>query len=264
MIRAGGDLDDRESRWQNRQTAMLARTRPGPAGARGTPGRALGRCGTIDAKPPGAPPAVTLAASCILRLFSWAFGRAPGAQVAARGITGRRRAAPAAQTGGPPRGILFPLPVTPCDVARFAHRAAFNGWMCAAARARASVLPCPIASPAPVTRKRAAPFCVSAAVWYASRLGLRASCALGIAPLFAAVAAQGPIGRGPRLPAPRTHAAANPVGGNAFIPPPPARAFFLGVFVGHVPPFCGCGPGEGCPTDLWHLWPAGHPRGQAV
>ena len=50
------------------------------------------------------------------------------------------------------------------NVARFAHRAAFNGWMCAAARARASVLPCPIAPPAPVTRKRAAPFRVSAAV----------------------------------------------------------------------------------------------------
>ena len=66
VIHARGDLDDRNSRWQNRQTAMLARTRPGPAGARGTPGRALGRCGTIYAKPPGAPSAVTLAASCIL------------------------------------------------------------------------------------------------------------------------------------------------------------------------------------------------------
>ena len=41
VIHARGDLDDRNSaRWQNRQTAMLARTRPGPAGARGTPGRA--------------------------------------------------------------------------------------------------------------------------------------------------------------------------------------------------------------------------------
>ena len=40
MIRAGGDLDDRESRWQNRQTAMLARTRPGH-GAREGRGRAL-------------------------------------------------------------------------------------------------------------------------------------------------------------------------------------------------------------------------------
>ena len=47
MIRAGGDLDDRESRWQNRKTAMLARTRPGPAGARGTPGRALGWCAAV-------------------------------------------------------------------------------------------------------------------------------------------------------------------------------------------------------------------------
>ena len=36
VIDARGDLDDRNSRWQNRQTAMLARTRPGPAGARGT------------------------------------------------------------------------------------------------------------------------------------------------------------------------------------------------------------------------------------
>ena len=47
MILARGDLDDRESRWQNRQTAMLARTRPGPAGARGTPGRALGWCAAV-------------------------------------------------------------------------------------------------------------------------------------------------------------------------------------------------------------------------
>ena len=88
-----------------------------------------------------------------------------------------------------------------------------------------------------------------------------APCALGLAPLFAAMPAQSPIGRGPRLPAPRTHAAANPVGGNAFIPPPPARAFFLGIFVGHVPSFRGCGPREGRPADLW---PAEHPRGQAV
>ena len=70
VIDARGDLDDRNSRWQNRQTAMLARTRPGPAGARGTPGRAMGWCAAIDAKPPGAPPGVALAASCILRLFS--------------------------------------------------------------------------------------------------------------------------------------------------------------------------------------------------
>ena len=47
MIHARGDLDDRNSRWQNRQTAMLARTRPGPAGARGTPGRALGWCAAV-------------------------------------------------------------------------------------------------------------------------------------------------------------------------------------------------------------------------
>ena len=39
VIHACGDLDDCKSRWQNRQTAMLARTRPGPAGARGTPAR---------------------------------------------------------------------------------------------------------------------------------------------------------------------------------------------------------------------------------
>ena len=91
VIHARGDLDDRISRWQNRQTAMLARTRPGPA----------------------------------------------------------------AQTGGPPRGILFPLPVTPCHVTRFAHRAAFNGWMCAAARALASVLP------TRCDRARASPFRIS-------------------------------------------------------------------------------------------------------
>ena len=70
MILAGGDLDYSNSRWQNRQPAMLARTRPGPAGARRTPGRALGRCGTIDAKPPGAPPGITLSAPCIFSHFS--------------------------------------------------------------------------------------------------------------------------------------------------------------------------------------------------
>ena len=86
------------------------------------------------------------------------------------------------------------------------------------------------------------------AVLYAGRLGLRASCALGLAPLLAAMPAQGPIGRGPRLPAPRTHAAGSPLGGNAFIPPPPARAFFLGVFVWHVPSFRGCSPDEGRPA----------------
>ena len=46
-IHACGDLDDCKSRWQNRQTAMLARTRPGPAGARGTPRRALGWCAAV-------------------------------------------------------------------------------------------------------------------------------------------------------------------------------------------------------------------------
>ena len=69
VIHAGGDLDDCKSRWQNRQTAMLARTRPGPAGARRTPGRALGRCGTIYTKPSYSPLDVALAASCILRLL---------------------------------------------------------------------------------------------------------------------------------------------------------------------------------------------------
>ena len=49
VIDARGDLDDRNSRWQNRQTAMLARTRPGPAGARGTPGRAMGWCAAVYA-----------------------------------------------------------------------------------------------------------------------------------------------------------------------------------------------------------------------
>ena len=66
VIDARGDLDDRESRWQNRQTAMLARTRPGPAGARGTPGRALGWCAAIYTKPSYSPLDVALAASCIL------------------------------------------------------------------------------------------------------------------------------------------------------------------------------------------------------
>ena len=63
MIDPRGDLDDRNSRWQNRQTAMLARTCPGPAGARGTPGRALGRCGTIYTKPSYSPLNVALSAS---------------------------------------------------------------------------------------------------------------------------------------------------------------------------------------------------------
>ena len=47
VIDARGDLDDRNSRWQNRQTTMLARPRPGPAGARETPGRALGWCAAV-------------------------------------------------------------------------------------------------------------------------------------------------------------------------------------------------------------------------
>ena len=63
MIDPRGDLDDRNSRRQNRQTAMLARTRPGPAGARGTPRRALGRCGTIYTKPSYSPLDIALAAS---------------------------------------------------------------------------------------------------------------------------------------------------------------------------------------------------------
>ena len=66
VIDARGDLDDRNSRWQNRQTAMLARTRPGPAGARGTPGRAMGWCAAIYTKPSYSPLDVALAASCIL------------------------------------------------------------------------------------------------------------------------------------------------------------------------------------------------------
>ena len=167
------------------------------------------------------------------------------------GRTSRRPAALPAPCHALPRGMVR----TPCRLQRV------DVCRSACTRERPGV---PIAPPAPVTRKRAASFRVSSAVWYASRLGLRASCALGLAPLFAAVPAQGPIGRGLRLSAPRTHAAGNPVGGNAFITPLPARAFFLGVFVGHVPPFRGCGPGEGRPADLWHLWPAGHPRGQAV
>ena len=63
MIDPRGDLDDRNSRRQNRQTAMLARTRPRPAGAQRTPGRALGRCGTIYTKPSYSPLDVALSAS---------------------------------------------------------------------------------------------------------------------------------------------------------------------------------------------------------
>ena len=209
MIDARGDLDDRNSRWQNRQTAMLARTRPGPAGARRTPGRALGRCAAIYTKPSYSPLDVALAASRILRLFSLAFGRAPGAPVAIRGITGRG---------------------------------------CAAARARARVPRRPVAPPAPVTRERAAPFRVSAAVKNAGRLGPSAPCALGLATLFAAVPAQGPIGRGLHLSAPRTHAAGEALGGNAFITPTPACTFFPGIPVGHVPSLRGCDPGKRRPA----------------
>ena len=161
---------------------------------------------------------------------------------------GAGRTAPAAQTGGPPQRHIGPAPCravprgtvrTPCrlqwvDVCRSA---------CTRARSAA-----PVAPPAPVARKLAAPFRVSAAVKNASRLGLRAPCALGLAPLFAAVPAQGPIGRGPRLPAPRTHAASEALGGNAFIPPTPACTFFLGIFIWHIPSFRGCSPGEGRPA----------------
>ena len=54
------------------------------------------------------------------------------------------------------------------------------------------------------------------------------------------------------------------LGGNAFITPPPARTFFIRVFVWHVPPFRGRNPGEGRPAPLRRLRPAEHLRGQAA
>ena len=92
---------------------------------------------------------------------------------------------------------------------------------------------------APVTRAPAAPFGISAGVKHAGCPGLRAPCALGLAPLLAATLAQAVMRHGPGLSASWTHAAGEAFGGNAFITPPPARAFFIGVFVWHVPPFRG-------------------------
>ena len=69
--------------------------------------------------------------------------------------------------------------------------------------------------------------------------GLRVPCALGLAPLLAATLAQAVIRHGPGLSASWTHAAGEAFGGNAFITPPPARTFFIGVFVWHAPPFRG-------------------------
>ena len=133
-----------------------------------------------------------------------------------------------------------------------------------ATRAQASLPPCPVAPLAPVTRAPAAPFGISAGVKYAGCPGLRAPCALGLAPLLAATLAQAVIRHGPGLSASWTHAAGEAFGGNAFITPPPARTFFIRVFVWHVPPFRGRNPGEGRPARLRRLRPAEHLRGQAA
>ena len=129
MISARGDLDDRVARRQDRQTAMLVRAQVRAAGALRAPGRALGRCGAIYAKPSHPAPDVTPAASGVLRLLPCGFGRAPGAPFTARAVIGGRRAALAALTGGTPRGILFPLAFTFRLAAGLADRAAFNGLL---------------------------------------------------------------------------------------------------------------------------------------
>ena len=240
MIDARGDLDDRESRWQNRQdhdarpNAMKWRPRTG------------GRTGDT-----GTGPGMVRRSLCIAAVR--AAGRSAGGFLYSSPFflsvwprswrTGRSRRhhwAPACRTGRTNRRSRR---VAYCSrsLSRLAtwhgsHTVPPSTGGCvpqrvhvrASRRARSRRLPLSRA-------KRAAPFRVSAAVWYASRLGLRASCALGLATLFAAMPAQGPIGRGPRLPAPRTHAAGDPLGGNAFIPPPPACTFLLGILVWHVP-----------------------------
>ena len=239
MISARGDLDDRVARRQDRQTAMLVRAQVRAAGALRAPGRALGRCGAIYAKPSHPAPDVTPAASGVLRLLPCGFGRAPGAPFTARAAVGGGHTASAALAGGTPRGILFPLAFTFRLAAGLADRAAFNGLLLCATRAPASLPPCPVAPLAPVTRAPAAPFGISAGVKYAGCPGLRAPCALGLAPLLAATLAQAVIRHGPGLSASWTHAAGEAFGGNAFITPPPARTFFIGVFVWHVPPFRG-------------------------
>ena len=135
MIDPRGDLDDRNSRWQNRQTAMLARTCPGPAGARGTPGRALGRCGTIYTKPSYSPLDVALAASCILRLAkarqtttfslsvwprSWRTGRNTRHHWALACRTGRTSRRPAARhiVPAPCHAVPRVTVRTPCPLQR--------------------------------------------------------------------------------------------------------------------------------------------------
>ena len=90
MISARGDLDDRVARRQDRQTAMLVRAQVRAAGALRAPGRALGRCGAIYAKPSHPAPDVTPAASGVLRLLPCGFGRAPGAPFTARAVIGSR------------------------------------------------------------------------------------------------------------------------------------------------------------------------------
>ena len=264
MISARRDLDDRVARRQDRQAAMLVRAQVRAAGALRAPGRALGRCGAIYAKPSHPAPDVTPAASGVLRLLPCGFGRAPGAPFATRAAVGGGRTASAALASCTPRGILFPLAFTPRLAAGFAHRAAFHGLLLCATRAQASLPPCPVAPLAPVTRAPAAPFGISAGVKYAGCPGLRAPCALGLAPLLAATLAQAVIRHGPGLSASWTHAAGEAFGGNAFITPPPARTFFIGVFVWHVPPFRGRNPGEGRPARLRRLRPAEHLRGQAA
>ena len=129
----------------------------------------------------------------------------------------------------------------------------------------ASVPPCPIAPPAPVTRKRSGTvprLCRSKGMPAALAFAHLARSALRrFSPQCRHKVRSG---AGLAFPHLGHMPWVNPVGGNAFITPPPACTFFLRIFVWHVPPFRGCGPGEGRPADLWHLWPAGHPRGQAV
>ena len=122
--------------------------------------------------------------------------------------------------------------------------------------------PCPIAPPAPVTCRRAAPFRVSAAVKNAGRLGLRASCALGLAPFFRRNAGTrsdraraSPCrtvdtcrGRGVRW-----------CGGGSVHGRTRGRA--RGFCKPLAVSFRVCSPDEGGPADLWQ---SGHPWGQAV
>ena len=63
------DLDDRVARRQDRQTAMLVGAQVRAAGALRAPGRALGRCGAIYAKPSHPAPDVTPAASGVFAFF---------------------------------------------------------------------------------------------------------------------------------------------------------------------------------------------------